>query len=94
MSKFKAFCVKAWCVIVKLPIRPFVNANGAISRKLLYVIVGGALTVIKSKWPEAPLPSVDFIVEALIALIAAHTLTDAIATGATIVGEYRNNIKK
>ena len=59
----------------------------AVSRKALYVVVGAALEAARFKWPGLPLPSTDFVIDAVLALLAAHTVTDVVALiGATVQG--------
>jgi len=95
MSKFFAivlpFVPKAFNVAlapVVLVINSILGPKGQIPRKLTYVVIAGILSVLQAKHPEWSLPSADFIVDALWALIAGHTLTDIAATVAVIIQQW------
>lgn len=59
-----------------------------VSRKLVYAIVAGALLVVRAKFPTVELPSADFITDAVLALIACHTVTDVASIASITVSEY------
>jgi hypothetical protein len=48
-------------------------------KKLIVIIVGLALGALKAKFPNAPLPNQDLLVQLIMAFLACHTLTDVIA---------------
>jgi hypothetical protein len=73
-DKLKAFLTVVLFNVLKL----------AGSRKLLYVIVAGALVVAKAKFPEWSLPDADLVVDLVLALLACHTLTDV----SSVVGVF------
>ena len=48
-------------------------------KKLIVIAVGLVLGSIKAKFPEAPLPNQDLLVELVMAFLGCHTLTDVVA---------------
>ena len=79
MSDSGAFLRRAWAGVVGL--------LNAMPRKVKIVAVGAVLMVLQAKWPGADLPSAEFVVDAVAALLVCHTATDVAAIVATIVGE-------
>lgn len=58
------------------------------SRKLIYAVVGLVLAGLRVQFPELPLPSVELITDAVLALIATHTATDIVHIVSTSAVEW------
>jgi hypothetical protein len=52
---------------------------GSLGKKVLIAIVGLALSALRVRYPDLALPSDELIVDIVLALLAAHTLTDVAA---------------
>lgn len=59
-----------------------------LGKKVMMVIVGAVFATIKTRYPEAPLPSVDLVVDGVAALLLTHTITDVAHIVSTFVGEW------
>ena len=64
-----------------------------VARKAVYALATIIFAGIKVKWPEAPLPEVDLVVDLGFALLATHTLTDVVAILKAAVVEYLHGRK-
>lgn len=51
----------------------------SLGKKVLIALVGIVLSALHARYPELPLPSDELIVDLVLALLAAHTLTDVAA---------------
>jgi hypothetical protein len=48
-------------------------------KKVILAALGVGLATLKSKYPDWPLPSEEFLRDLILALLSAHTLTDVVA---------------
>jgi uncharacterized membrane protein YuzA (DUF378 family) len=69
-------------------IDPLLGSKGSLSRKLLYVVIGGVAAVLKARYPNLALPDTQYILDSVLALLACHTITDSAVVVATIIQQY------
>ena len=57
-------------------------------RKMLLAIAALAMSALRSRYPDAPLPSDDFVFDLVVAFYAAHSATDIASILKSAAAEY------